>query len=579
MNTANNVHSQQQLNAFTPITKPDRMLIIIALLTSLLCAFWTIDKKPLSNHECYVSITAREMLANNEYIIPTCNAKLRLEKTPLSYWLVAFTGQIAGQINEFVTRLPSALSAFLSAAAIIYFGSRLFNHRTAAISAMVWACSLGYVRYAHNARPEMLTASLITISLLSFFTGFIETNRKRQIIYMLIFWTFLGMANVAKAPIPIPLIGLPIAAYIIISKQFKKISKCLPIIGPLIFLLIAMPWPIAIFIKMSGNIEIWKEQWLDRFFGEPTSDAEPWYYYLPRTFQFIAPWVVFLPFALAAPFFKIWQNKRPAMWFLWYWLVTGIFFLSLAAGKRQHYLLPMLPAAAILIGIVLEDMIFTQKAYKQKLIKDNARNHLIAALIISSLMILAAIPAVYSFLRTNLPESLTTDMAKYDPQIMPWIAVTALVIIAGTVITTVLFKKQKKYPATAAIFITLTITIMIALTHFIYPLHYNRHSRDFSIRLSQIVPENEPLYAFESVSNRTINYVGRVIPEIGKIPKTTELYKKGAWILATANHLKKLQENADLRMVYKKQKAERLKRDDVPGALYHISAQKLKTEP
>jgi len=71
-------------------TKRMKTVIICAvLLFSAVTGSWTLSERPLNNHECFVSITAREMLESGDWIMPTYNGEPRLEKTPLSYWLVA----------------------------------------------------------------------------------------------------------------------------------------------------------------------------------------------------------------------------------------------------------------------------------------------------------------------------------------------------------------------------------------------------------------------------------------------------------------------------------------------------------
>ena len=87
------------------------------MLLSAVSASWTLSSRPLNNHECFVSVTAREMLESGNWVMPTCNGENRLQKTPLSYWLVAGLAKITGRVDEFTTRLPSAVFAVLSAAA------------------------------------------------------------------------------------------------------------------------------------------------------------------------------------------------------------------------------------------------------------------------------------------------------------------------------------------------------------------------------------------------------------------------------------------------------------------------------
>ena len=81
----------------------------------------------------FVSVTAREMLQRDDWVVPVFNGQLRLQKTPLNYWLVAGVGKITGSIDEFTARLPSVLLAILSTAAILYFAGQWLGYLSSCV--------------------------------------------------------------------------------------------------------------------------------------------------------------------------------------------------------------------------------------------------------------------------------------------------------------------------------------------------------------------------------------------------------------------------------------------------------------
>ena len=201
------------------------LIVCGVLLISAVIAFWMLSERTLDSHECFVSLTAREMLQSGDWLIPTCNGHPRLNKTPLSYWLVAGLGKIRGNIDEVTARLPSAAFAILSAAAVLYFVNQWLSFRIAVMSTIVWVTSLGYLRNSHNARPDMALAFFIVLCLMSFYSAVTAENRRRQIIYMLIFWISFGLGNLAKGPAPIPLVLIPLGAYIVINRNWKVLPN------------------------------------------------------------------------------------------------------------------------------------------------------------------------------------------------------------------------------------------------------------------------------------------------------------------------------------------------------------------
>ena len=541
-----------------------RLIVCGVLLLAAVSASWTFTEKTLGNHECFVSITAREMLQSGDWIWPTCNGQPRLNKTPLNYWLVAGLAKITGGVNELTARLPSAFFAALSVVAILYFVSRLLSFRIAAVSAAVWVTSLAYIRYAHNARPEMAMTFFIVLCLLSFYSAVTAQNRRRQVAYMLVFWFGFALANLAKGPAPLPLVLLPIFFYIAVFRQWKTLPKLLPVAGVIIFLAVVLPWPLAIAAKLNWDMGIWKREFIDRFLGDYASGDKPIYYYFYIMFQFALPWVGFLPMALAAPFFRVWNKKRAVMQFLWLWFVIGLAFLTINGGKRQHYILPLMPAMAILIGILIEDMAFVQKAYTRKYAAGVLRNHIVV--IIGG----AIAGPIAVLIAGNIKGPL--HAARTNSQLLTAAVILAAVAITAVVIVAVLFAKRKPAAACGAVFAGIVVLVMIAYVSILNPLDYNRYSRDFSRKLAQIVPQSDNLVAYEYISNRSVHYFGRAIPEIKDKSQLYERYEQGNWVVATAGHLEKLQDEDKLKMVYYREKAERRWQQDAPGALFHKPA-------
>jgi 4-amino-4-deoxy-L-arabinose transferase-like glycosyltransferase len=524
------------------------------LLLSTITASWTFSERPLDNHECFVSITAREMLQSSNWIWPTCNGEPRLEKTPLSYWLVAGLARITGKVDEFTSRLPSVIFGVLSVAAILYFVNQWLSFRIAVISGAVWATSLGYIRYSHDARPEMALTFFVILCFLSFYSAITAKNRSNQVTYTLVFWASFGLANLAKGPAPLPLVLIPLFFYVAIFRQWKKLFNWASVTGLIIFLAIVLPWPLAIAHKVNWDLIVWKHEFVDRFFGTYASGDKPYYYYyIPKIFQFMIPWVAFVPLALAAPFYAIWNKKQSAMQFLWFWFVVDLVFLTISAGKRQHYIMPAIPAMAILTGILLEDMVFCRKVYTNK----SSRNLLSSHLVILAIIFIA-LPVVTWRLKHEF---------LYEAVLFSLTGLISLLAVAE------LFRAQKPYMACGVLFASITVLVMLGYTGFINPLNYNQPSRQFTLTVAEKVPPSDKLIAYKSASTRFIHYFGRRVPEIETKSEVYNLYEQGCWVVAFGNYLDELLNNDEnFEVVYTQENAERHKGDIVMGALLHKSA-------
>jgi 4-amino-4-deoxy-L-arabinose transferase-like glycosyltransferase len=550
-----------------------RMAVFAGLMIlAAVSAGWRLSAEALNDHECFVSVTAREMLANGNWIEPTYNGQPRLQKTPLSYWLVAGLGKITGKINEVTARLPSAIFAFLSVGVIVYFVNRWLSFRIAIISAAIWATSEGYIIYSHSARQDMVMSFFIVVCFLSFYSAITEESRKRQVVYGLIFWVSFGLANLAKGPEPIPLVIVPLFVYIAVFRQWKQIPKLLPVWGALIFVVITLAWPIAVAYKVNWDIGIWKKEFIDRFFGEYAKGNYPVYFYFSIMFKYITPWFAFLPMALAAPFFRVWAEKQRVMLFLWIVFVTDFVFLTISGGKRQQYILAVMPAIIILAGILLEDIAFVRRAHTVRFAVNFFKGHIVAALAISVLVLITV------FWADSKWQTLVSGVAaksfsvcKTSPQLHAFIiGLCAMALIAAGIVT-LMFAKHKPAMGCAVIFSSIVLFVMVCSVGIEPIMDVNDCTREFALKIASVVPQTDKVVARERMSGKFLHYTGRVIPEVADKEALYQDYQNGDWIVATGKQAEELAKDVRFRRVYYNPKEEFYQGKWTGGALFHKS--------
>ncbi|MGA2915511.1 MAG: glycosyltransferase family 39 protein [Sedimentisphaerales bacterium] len=500
--------------------KITQIVFLVVVAVSVLTAFWGISIRPLGNHEAYVAVSAREMIKTGNWLVPYFNGEPRLQKTPLNYWIVAAAAKAAGQMNEFAVRLPSAALAVLSVIAIFYFVSERLNARIAALSSLIWATSLCYIAFTHTGRPEMSLAVFVTISMLSFYSAVKTYSRKKQILYMLIFWLSFSLAMIAKGPAPLPLIFPALIFYFAIFRRWKVIPRLLPIIGIVIFLLIMLPWPAIVLMKVPGAVEIWKNEFFGRAIGEYASGEKEPYYYLGVMFVYLLPFSAFIPLALASPFYRIWEERRETITYMWLWFVVGIVMMSLMGGKRQHYILPLMPAVAILAGIIFDDMVFVNKAYSRRFAAVFWLGHLIA-------VFYAAAGAIV-WMRTN---------KLYPEQLLIWVTAAVMVVISFNI--SVLFWLNKKAVAVLCLFIVLCAFIIMWPYLAYGPEDENYVIYDFGQRVS-IISAGKEITAFGKADAAFIYYFGKDVPGVSDINEVYTRYSSGGGIIANGDNFRQL---------------------------------------
>jgi 4-amino-4-deoxy-L-arabinose transferase-like glycosyltransferase len=532
-----------------------KALIVSAVMAvSAIACGWMLDAKPLDDHESYVAVTAREMLQSGDWVVPTCNGELRLQKTPLNYWFVATIAKFTGRVDETAARLPSVFCAILSVGAILYFVSRQLTFRIAVIAALIWSTSIGFVRYGRSARPEMALTCFVTIAFLSFYSAMLTTRRTRQKIYMLVFWLSFALAMLAKGPAPLPLIFVPLFLYFLIFRRWKLLPKTLPIAGTIIFLVIVSAWPVCVMTRLAAStgdgqtLGFWKREFIDRFMGSYAAGNKPFYYYSHVIFQYMLPWAAFVPIALAAPFYRVWGKKQETMLFLWLWFVADIVVMSISGGKRIHYVLPAMPAMAILSGVLFEDMVFSRQAY--------------TAMFARNLLLFYAGGIVAGAVGGGC-------YARLDPQfIRPTIILGTLVLIMLGVVL-ILFTRKKNARACVAIFAGYCVLLTVAFKVFLIPYSSTRHVRPFAREVAARISATENLTAYHDVASRFVYYFGRKVPIAQDISQAHERYQQGDWILATGETVDELATDGRFERVRLWENAIRSKGRIVAGALFH----------
>jgi hypothetical protein len=121
---------------------------------------------------------------------------------------------------------------------------------------------------------------------------------------------------------------------------------------------LAGTWPIYAYFSVDNAARLWKVEYADRFSGDLSDRAEPFWYYLPLLFALLAPYMLSLPEAIATPFIARYRVWRTQLAFALTWGVVGTLVISCGAYKRPHYLLSMVPAFCLLLTPVIDRLFF-----------------------------------------------------------------------------------------------------------------------------------------------------------------------------------------------------------------------------
>jgi len=314
---------------------------------------------------------AREMILTSNYFWPTINGHLYYDKPLLSYWFVVGAARLSGAMNETAARLPCAIAGLIGVGLLIAIGRRLYSLRVGAAAGFILATSFSYVFFSRHASADVETVTGEIAALLLYLSFGPGPGP-----WVIALWAVMAIASLTKGLLGFALPLLVIGIYSLLRDGWDAVRTQIggatikqrlqwlidrnrwianPYSIPAIVIGLAIYYaPFAISkARMGSNagIAMVLRENLLRFF-DPFDHRGPVYLYLYVIFALMAPWSVLLPAALTQSHFRrrVRAGHASSDRFLMVWFWATLVFFTLSGSRRSYYLLPILPAAAILIA-------------------------------------------------------------------------------------------------------------------------------------------------------------------------------------------------------------------------------------
>jgi len=187
------------------------------------------------------------------------------------------------------------------------------------------------------------------------------TTKSRSQVYMYFFYLLNGMALLAKGPVAPALAGLTILVYLILSGEWRLLLKVEIPRGLLIVAAVGVPWHVGMYLKdgMPWANEYFGQHMFARVLKGVHGDRGTFNYYFSQLGVGMWPWVAFVPAALAAFAFSGRARTREERLRLMFgvWAVVAATFFMIIETKFHHYILPAVPALAVLVAFYLDDLL------------------------------------------------------------------------------------------------------------------------------------------------------------------------------------------------------------------------------
>ena len=391
--------------------------------------------------ESYFALGARLMVDSNAWLAPHAPDEVPLNKPPLTYWLIGISYKLFG-VNYGTSRLISVLAAIGVLAIVYALGVWLDGVRTGLTSAAILTSSYIFFSFARMAMSDMLLTLWVTAALACFAVALAERTERAGRLAML-GYVAVALGLLTKGPVALVLIAAPIMLDLALSRNRKDFTRLRILRGLILFCLIAVPYFLLVYTNLGTEplrFFFFGEN-LRRFTGQLYGDsARPFWYSLTSFFVDFAPWSLLIVPAVWVDWRarQLDEAKRRVSRILYLWLACTIALFSISSFKLDYYLLPAMPAAALIVGRLVGN------AHKLPVA---TRRIVEAFIILSSLVIFS----VASF-------SLGAARALAAETVVPFLPPALALVGLGTVV--IYISRRKTWAAAMMLMATILATIL-----------------------------------------------------------------------------------------------------------------------
>jgi 4-amino-4-deoxy-L-arabinose transferase-like glycosyltransferase len=304
------------------------------------------------------SAEAIDTVRHGHWLVAQIQGRPRLEKPPLPRWTIAFLMTLSGREDEWVVRLPSALSALGMVGLVYLLGSRL-GGRSVGLAAGLCLTSLGFfiseLRQAGNDGPLAFFTTLALYAAwrrLHASAGTRPAEQPGAPGWTILMYVALGLGFLTKGPVVVLVAAIAIIPYLACARRLRPgLAVLWHGWGALLFVLLALSWPVPVLLQDPKAAQVWYLEMAQKAGSAGVQHHRTRELLLLDWPWLTAPWVLIAGLGLAMPFVRKAVGSRPKVWFPWWWTVGNLAMFCCWKVAKPNYYLPCLPGAALLVGL------------------------------------------------------------------------------------------------------------------------------------------------------------------------------------------------------------------------------------
>lgn len=454
----------------------------------------------------------------HNWLVAKIQSRPRLEKPPLPRWTTALLMVTTGLRDEWLMRLPSALSALGMIGLVYGLGRRLGGRDVGVASGLILASTFFFVVEARQAGNDGPLAVFTTLAIYAAFRRLhggpadeppgLPGERLGGRGWATLAWVALGLGFLSKGPVVILLAVLAVVPYLALSRRLAASLRALVTWqGVALFLLLAMSWPALVILSDPEAVRVWRLE-----MGQKAGGAGIVHHGERQFFRewpaMTAPWTLLATWAVLMPFLG--RGRSPAVWLPWSWAVGNFAMFCLWSVAKPNYYVPCEPGVALLAGLAWVGILRTARDPESRSAPRARRFvqfHWVG---------LAAVAiAVPPLLRSRAPQ--------YAPMLMAPVVAASVAVAVGVLLSMLAWRRRADAGVLAALVGGMGVAVLIGYSSVVPKFNEAKSHRVLAAELDRMLPPGASTVMFYRQLDEGLWYYlkGRTL---SPVPGTTPKY-------------------------------------------------------
>ena len=274
----------------------------------------------------------REMAATNDYVMPRIDGMPYLDKPIVYFAAEAAAMEVLGP-TALAARLPAYLFTLATAFVLWWFARRVWDDESALVAAIAYLAMPFTMAFARTVIFDSALSFFVVVAIVAFYLG-----------KPTLAWAAIGFGVITKGPVAIALPLLVAIPFAIKQKRFRSLWSWW---GLLAFVAIVAPWVWAVSQVVPDFLHyVLVTETMQRMATKALKRTGPPWYFIPYLIGGALPWAI----VAIANARELRRRLDPATLYALLWIAVPFIFFSISQSKRPQYILPLMPAVALLIA-------------------------------------------------------------------------------------------------------------------------------------------------------------------------------------------------------------------------------------